>query len=103
MGGGAGRKRREERGCHYSDRVSGLDSKFSQTHRLVGLTVEASASRAAGRGSIPACAVDLVPGHTSDFIIGASVAACQALDVIGSALGLVDPVSVYCDWVTQES
>ena len=24
---------------------------------------------------------------------------CQALGVIGSALGLVGPVSVYCDWV----
>ena len=24
---------------------------------------------------------------------------CQAPGVIGSVLGLVDPVSVYCDWV----
>ena len=24
---------------------------------------------------------------------------CQAPDVIGSALGLVSPLSVYCDWV----
>ena len=24
---------------------------------------------------------------------------CQAPGIIGSALGLVDPVSVYCDWV----
>ena len=26
---------------------------------------------------------------------------CQAPGVIGSALGLVGPVSVYCDWVRE--
>ena len=27
---------------------------------------------------------------------------CQAPGIIGSALGLVGPVSVYCDWVRQK-
>ena len=37
---------------------------------------------------------------TSDLNIGTSVAIpCQAPSVIGSALGVVGPVSVYCDWV----
>ena len=39
--------------------------------------------------------------HTGDLTIGTPVA-CQALGVIGSVLGLVGPVSVYCDWVRWE-
>ena len=52
-------------------------------------------------GSNPACAV-IFPGssHTSDLKIGTPVAIpCQAPGVTGSVLGLVGPVSVYCDWV----
>ena len=37
--------------------------------------------------------------HTSDFKIGTQWLPCQAPGIIGSALGLVGPVSVYCDWV----
>ena len=37
--------------------------------------------------------------HTSDLTIGTPVLPCQALGIIGSALGLVGPMSVYCDWV----
>ena len=37
--------------------------------------------------------------HTSDLKIGTPVTTCQAPGIIGSALGLVGPVSVYCDWV----
>ena len=48
----------------------------SQT-RLVGLVAYAAASRAAGRGSNPACAVGTVSGssHTGDLKIGNRVAA----------------------------
>ena len=35
--------------------------------------------------------------HTSDLKIGTPVAILPG--VIGSVLGLVGPVSVYCDWV----
>ena len=37
--------------------------------------------------------------HTSDLKIGTPVLLCQAPGSIGSVLGLVGPVSVYCDWV----
>ena len=37
--------------------------------------------------------------HTSDLNIGTPVATLQEPGVTGSALGLVGPVSVYCDWV----
>ena len=52
-------------------------------------------------GSNPACAgIFSGSSHTSDFKIGTPVAIpCQAPGVIGSALGLVGPVSVYRDWV----
>ena len=36
--------------------------------------------------------------HTSDLKIGPPVA-CQVPGVIGSVLGLVGLMSVYCDWV----
>ena len=35
--------------------------------------------------------------HTSDLVL--QWLPCQAPGVMGSALGLVGPVSVYCDWV----
>ena len=35
--------------------------------------------------------------HTSDFKIGTPRLPCQAPGIIGSALGLVGPVSVFCD------
>ena len=40
--------------------------------------------------------------HTSDFKLPLHWLPCQALGIIGSALGLVGPVSVYCDWVRQK-
>ena len=69
-------------------------------HRLFGLVGKACPSRVA----------DLTVGsslsgssHTGDSRIGTLVAShtsdCQAPGIIGSALGLVGPVSVYCDWV----
>ena len=37
--------------------------------------------------------------HTSDSYIALQWLPCQASGIVGSALGLVGPVSVYCDWV----
>ena len=49
-------------------------------------------------GSNPACAgIFSGSSHTSDIKIGTPVATLPG--VIGSVLGLVGPVSVYCDWV----
>ena len=66
-------------------------------HRLVGLMVKVSASRA----------VD--PGSNAGFFRGRVIPVTeklalqwlpyQAPGVIGSELGVVGPVSVYCDWV----
>ena len=68
--------------------------------RLVGLVVKASASRAED----PVFKSRLqrnfsVSSHTSDLKIGIQWLPCQALGAIGSALGLVGPVSIYCNWV----
>ena len=37
--------------------------------------------------------------HTGDLKLGTPVAILPPPGVIGSALGLVGPLSVYCDWV----
>ena len=52
------------------------------------------------QSSNPACDW-IFPGssHTSDLKIGTQWLPCQAPGGIGSMLGLVGPVSVYCDWV----
>ena len=69
-------------------------------HRLVGLVVRRPPREQKIPGSNPACD-GIFPGssHTSDLKICTPVAARQAPGIIGSALGLVGPVSVYCDWV----
>ena len=62
-------------------------------YRLVGLVVKASASRAEGPGFESRLrGIFSGSSHTSDLKI-------DTPGVIGSALGLVGPVSVYCDWV----
>ena len=74
-------------------------SRPGADHRLVGLVVKASASGVVDRGLIPACAVGIFSGssHKSGLKTGTPVVAVPG--VIGSALGLVGPVSVYCDLV----
>ena len=68
--------------------------------RLAGLVVKASASRAEDPGFESRFRRDFSgSSHTSDSEIGTPAATFQAPGVIGSALGLVGPVSVYCDWV----
>ena len=77
-------------GSHYS-------TSFEVTHRLVGLVVKASASWAADRG---------LDFSFSPWIFFKAVwyqwLPFQAPGVIGSALGLVGPVSVHCDWVRRK-
>ena len=69
-------------------------------NRLVGLVLKASASRVADLGSIPTFAVGIFPGWVIpvNYNLIAQWLPCQVPGVIGSVLGLVGPVSVYCDW-----
>ena len=62
-------------------------------YRLVGLVVKASASRAEGPGFESRLRRDFSGVESYQWL------SCQAPGVIGSVLGLVGPVSVYCDWV----
>ena len=75
-------------------------ASLRHTHRLLGLVVKASASRAedlgfefrSRRGFFSG------PGHTSDLKkMALQCLPCQAPGVIEPALGPVGPVSVYCD------
>ena len=64
--------------------------------RLVGLVVKASASRTVFVSYL--LRVDFSESsHTNDLKIGDPVATMPAPGVKGSVLGLVGPVSVYCD------
>ena len=67
-------------------------------HRLVGLVVKASASRAVDLGfdSHLRRADFTGSSHTSDL---KNDTPCQVPGVIGSTMGLVGPVSVYYDRV----
>ena len=70
-------------------------------HRLVGLVVKASASSAEGLGFESRLRRDFFRGGVIPVSqkLALQWLPCQAPGVIGSALGLVGPVSVYCDWV----
>ena len=65
-------------------------------NRLVGLVVKASVSRAEDPGFDSRSRREDISG-SSDLKVGTPVAALPG--IVGSALGLVSPVSVYCDWV----
>ena len=66
----------------------------------VGLVVRVSASRAADPGFDSRLGRDFFGlSHTSDLKLVIQWLPCQASGVIGSAMGLVGLVSVYCDWV----
>ena len=74
---------------------------LSSVHRLAGLVVKASASGAEKiRSSNPACD-GIFPGRVMPVTskLAFQWLPCQAPGIIGSALGLVGPVSVYWDWV----
>ena len=62
--------------------------------------VKTSASRAEGPGFESRLRRDYSgSNHSSDLKIGTPVLPCQAPGVLWSVLGLVGPVSVYCDFV----
>ena len=69
---------------------------FFKADRLVGLVVKAFASRAKEPGFESRFSES---SHTSDLKLALQLLPCQAPGDIGSALGLVGPVSVYCDLV----
>ena len=72
----------------------------SPSHRLVGLVDKASAWRAEDPGFESHLRRDFSgSSDTSDFKNWHSSGHPEAPGVIGSALGLVGAVSVYCDWV----
>ena len=89
------------------DSTSGLDPSSTQhlcvspwRDRLVGLVVKASASEAEGPEFESRLRRDFSgSSHTSDLKLALQWLPCQAPGIIGSVLGLVGPVSVYCDWV----
>ena len=74
-------------------------------NRLTNPGVKASASKAAGLGSIPAFSVWIFTGprHTIDLKIGIPLATLPGAWRYRDALRLVGLVSVYCDWVKQEA
>ena len=76
-------------------------SLASSKNRLVGLVVKASASRAEDPGFESRLRRDFFRGRVIPVTqkLALQWVHCQAPGVIGSALGLVVPVSVYCDWV----
>ena len=70
------------------------------TVRLAGLVVKVSASRVEDPGFESRLRRDFFgSSHNGDLKLAFQWLPCQAPDVIGSVLGLVGPVSVYCDWV----
>ena len=69
-------------------------------HRLVGLVVKASASRAEDPGFESLLRRDFSgSSHTRNLKIGTPVATLPGGWRSRVSVGLVDPVSVYCDWV----
>ena len=70
-------------------------------HRLVGLVVKASASRAEDPGFESRLSWDFFRGRVIPVTqkLALQWLPCQAHGVIGSVVGLVGPVSVYCDRV----
>ena len=79
-------------------------NKVPDLHRLVGLVVKASASRAEDPGFESRLRPDFFRGRV--IPVNSKVTLqwlpCQAPGVKGSVLGRVVPVSVYCDWVRWE-
>ena len=78
--------------------IQDLYNLLTALDRLVGLVVRRPPRERKIPGSNPACTgIFSGSSHASDLKIGTPVATLPG--VIGSALGLVGPVSVYCDWV----
>ena len=68
--------------------------------RLVGLVIRRLPRERKIPGSNPACdGIFSGSSYTNESKLALQWLSCQAPGVIGSALGLVGPVSVHCDWV----
>ena len=78
-----------------------LNVPFCKPDTHVGLVVKVSASRTADPGFKSPSALGDFSGRVTTVAqkLALQWPPCQASRVTGSALGLVDPVSVYCDWV----
>ena len=82
----------------FETKVCGVNLLVSE--HLFGLAVKACSLGAEDPGFESYLQQDFSgSSHTSDLKIGSPVASLPAPGIIGSALGLVGPVSVYCDWV----
>ena len=68
---------------------------------LVGLVVKAYTSRAENPGFEFRLSRDFSGGRVTPVTskLALQWLPCQAPGILGSVLGLVGPVSVYCDWV----
>ena len=68
---------------------------------LVGLVIKASTARPENPGFESRLRRDFFRGRVIPVIskLPLQWLPCRAPGIIGSALGLVGPVSVYCDWV----
>ena len=75
-------------------------SLFSFKDSLAGLVVKAFALGVDDPGFKSRLQWDFSGlSHTSDLKLALQWLPCQAPGIIGSVLGLVNLVSVYCDWV----
>ena len=74
---------------------------FILLNRLLDLVVKASASRAEDPGFESRLRRDFFRDRVIPVTqkLAFQWLPCQAAGVLGSVLGLVGPVSVYCDWV----
>ena len=80
--------------------ISLVCSFYVRQYLLAGLVDKASAPGAEDLGFESRLRRDLSgSSHNSDLKLAFQWLPCQAPGDIGSALGLVGPVSVYCDWV----
>ena len=77
-----------------------LGSRRPRNHRLIGLVFKASSSRAEDPG-FESC---LLQGRVMPVTwkLALQWLPWEAPGIIGSVLGLVSPVSVFCDWVRQK-
>ena len=81
--------------------LSSLVNLSDWRDRLVGLVVKGSASSAENPGFESRLSQKFFRGRVIPVTskLALQWLPCQASGVIGSVLGLVGPVSVYCDWV----
>ena len=87
--------------CTFDIRQFSCIRKALKQDRLVGLVVKASASRAEDPGFESRLRRDFFRGRVIPVTskLALQWLPFQAPGVIGSALGLIGPVLVYCDWV----